>query len=146
MNELQTRRVLLTGATGYVGGRLLGCLEAEGFRVRCLARRIVDLGGLGDPDEVDSAHLRSRHQVGAILRSGPVPVIELRASIVIGPGSLSFEMIRALVERLPVMVTPMWAQNGFVLGTRSHERAIVDPSSVRTTFDEELLVLQPDDM
>lgn len=178
MSESPVHRVLLTGATGYVGGRLLGLLEAEGYGVRCLARRpefllprvgsttevvagdvlipeslvgamdgidtafylvhsmgdaesfeesdrrgaenfaaaaaaagvrrIVYLGGLGDPEEVYSAHLRSRHEVGTILRAGPVPVIELRASIVIGSGSLSFEMIRALVERLPVMVTPKW--------------------------------------
>lgn len=170
--------ILLTGATGYVGGRLLARLEAAGRRVRCLARnpdylaarvgpatevvradaldrasldaamtgidtafylihsmgstgsfevedrraaenfaaaaraagvrRIVYLGGLGDPGEVTSAHLRSRHEVGAVLRAAGPPVIELRASIVIGSGSLSFEMIRALVERLPVMITPKW--------------------------------------
>ncbi len=170
--------ILLTGATGYVGGRLLARLEDAGRRVRCLARhpeflaprvgaatevvrgdaldresldaamvgvdtayylihsmgstgafevedriaaenfaaaaraagvrRIVYLGGLGDPDEVTSAHLRSRHEVGEILRQAGPPVIELRASIVIGNGSLSFEMIRALVERLPVMITPKW--------------------------------------
>lgn len=174
----ESKRILLTGATGYVGGRLLARLEARGHAVRCLARRpefllprvgdrtevvagdvldattlpaamtgidaaiylvhsmgaatsfeaadrcgaenfaaaaraagvrrILYLGGLGDPDEVVSAHLRSRHEVGDVLRAGGVPVIELRASIVIGAGSLSFEMIRALVERLPVMITPKW--------------------------------------
>ena len=57
-----------------------------------------------------SAHLRSRHEVGDRLRAHGVPVIELRASIIIGSDSLSFEMIRALVERLPVMVTPRWVQ------------------------------------
>jgi uncharacterized protein YbjT (DUF2867 family) len=172
--------VLLTGATGYVGGRLLPALEAQGYRVRCLARRpaavtgmtsaatevmsadlldpasldialrgvgaayylvhsmgssgsfedadrqaarnfgaaakshgvgrIIYLGGLGSPDEALSPHLRSRHEVGQILRESGVPVIEFRASIIIGAGSLSFEMIRALVERLPVMITPKWVR------------------------------------
>lgn len=173
-----TGLVLLTGATGYVGGRLLPALEARGVPVRCLARRpenlaarigpatqvvagdvldepalaaaiqsvstayflvhsmgsssgfeeqerraaenfaraahaagvrrIVYLGGLGEDDVALSAHLRSRHEVGRILRAGAVPTLELRASIVIGAGSLSFEMVRALVERLPVMITPRW--------------------------------------
>src|SRR3990170_3632051 len=70
-------------------------------------RRIIYLGGLGSGDAL-SSHLRSRQEVGNILRESGVPVIELRASIVIGSGSLSFEMIRALVERLPVMITPRW--------------------------------------
>lgn len=71
-------------------------------------RRIVYLGGLGREDEALSPHLRSRHEVGEILRQSGVPVLELRASIVIGSGSLSFEMIRSLVERLPFMITPKW--------------------------------------
>jgi len=71
-------------------------------------RRIVYLGGLGEADPALSPHLRSRHEVGEVLRACGVPVLELRASIVIGTGSLSFEMVRALVERLPVMVTPRW--------------------------------------
>jgi uncharacterized protein YbjT (DUF2867 family) len=172
--------VLLTGATGYVGGRLLSLLVQRGHRVRCLVRhperleartadgvevvagdvldatslgeslrgvgtaaylihsmgdsdefettdrqaasnfakaareagvrRIVYLGGLGEDGADLSAHLRSRHEVGEILRASGVPVVELRASIIIGSGSLSFEMIRALVERLPVMVTPRWVR------------------------------------
>jgi uncharacterized protein YbjT (DUF2867 family) len=70
--------------------------------------RIVYLGGLGsDADEL-SPHLRSRQEVGQILRRSGVPVLEFRASIVIGSGSLSFEMIRSLVERLPIMITPKW--------------------------------------
>jgi uncharacterized protein YbjT (DUF2867 family) len=170
--------ILVTGATGYVGGRLVGSLERQGLPVRCLARRpehlrarvasttevvrgdvldrasidaalagidvayylvhsmgstdafeandrlgaehfgaaaraagvrrIVYLGGLGEDRSDLSSHLRSRHEVGAVLRASGVPVVELRASIVIGSGSLSFEMVRALVERLPVMVTPRW--------------------------------------
>ncbi len=170
--------ILLTGATGYVGGRLLRALEARGDAVRCLARRpenlstgkdtevvpgdvlkpetlapamegvrtayylvhsmaadsafeerdavaarnfaaaaagagvrrIIYLGGLGSDDDQLSDHLRSRQETGAALRSGQVPVIELRASVVIGSGSLSFEIVRALVERLPVMTTPQWVR------------------------------------
>jgi len=170
--------ILLTGATGYVGGRLLRELQAAGRRVRCLARRpeflgdrvgpatevvqgdvltadtlnqamagvktayylvhsmgssgefeaedrqaaknfgeaaraagvrrIIYLGGLGDAAGRLSLHLRSRHEVGEILRAAGVPAIEFRASIVIGSGSLSFELIRSLVERLPVMIAPRW--------------------------------------
>ena len=170
--------ILLTGATGYIGGRLLKLFEAEGRPVRCLTRRpeflqgriasgsevvagdvldansleqamdgvyaayylvhsmgaahgfeetdrqaaekfgraartqgvqrIIYLGGLGDAVDKLSPHLRSRQEVGEILRQSGVPVVEFRASIVIGSGSLSFEMIRALVERLPVMITPRW--------------------------------------
>ena len=172
--------ILLTGATGYVGGRLLALLVEDGWQVRCLARqrehlssrvpagvevvqgdlfdaaslvpamqsveaayylvhsmgatgdfetldrqaaenfgaaakragvrRIIYLGGLGEADGKLSAHLRSRHQVGETLRASGVPVVELRASIILGSGSLSFEMIRALVERLPVMVMPRWVR------------------------------------
>src|SRR5450432_1517704 len=170
--------VLLTGASGYIGGRLLKALEKAGWPVRCLARRadylrprtapstdvvqadcldpnslapamagvhtayylvhsmgspgqfeeedrqaaqnfaesaresgiqrIIYLGGLGNQDQALSAHLRSRHEVAEILRSSGIPTIEFRASIVIGSGSLSFEMIRALVQRLPVMICPRW--------------------------------------
>jgi uncharacterized protein YbjT (DUF2867 family) len=169
--------ILLTGATGYVGGRLLPALERGGQRVRCLTRnlevlrrrvgpatsvvtgdlqdrdslraamegvhtafylvhsmsskasfeeedhraacafgeeacragvkKIIYLGGLGSGEEL-STHLRSRQEVGRILRESGVPTIEFRASIILGSGSFSFEMIRALVERLPVMITPRW--------------------------------------
>jgi len=170
--------MLVTGATGYVGGRLVAAFERAGRRVRCLARRpetlrgraaagteivqadcldpgglgpaltgvhtayylvhsmgstedfaaldreaarnfgaaaraagvrrIVYLGGLGDAADNLSTHLKSRHETGGILRQSGVPVVEFRASIVIGSGSLSFEMVRALVERLPVMICPRW--------------------------------------
>jgi uncharacterized protein YbjT (DUF2867 family) len=170
--------VLLTGATGYVGGRLLPALEGAGHRVRCLARRpeflagrvdprtevvagdcldpgsldaamagidsayylvhsmgaggdfedldrraaagfgeaarragvrrIIYLGGLGAHGERLSPHLRSRQETGDALRAAGVPVVELRASIILGSGSLSFELIRALVERLPAMICPRW--------------------------------------
>jgi len=168
---------LLTGATGYIGGRLLRRLERDGSAVRCLCRnpealawrmapgtevvqgdllqpasldvafsgvdtvfylvhsmnsgeefeaeerraahnfavaarkaevrRIIYLGGLAHGAEL-SAHMRSRVETGNILRATGIPVIEFQASIVIGSGSASFEMIRALVERLPVMLTPRW--------------------------------------
>ena len=175
--------VLLTGASGYIGGRLVPELLAAGHRVRCLARtpsklddqvwraevevvagdvtdrasldralagcehayflvhsmggpaafdeedrraaacfrdaaadagirRVVYLGGLGrDDDPALSRHLRSRHEVGQVLADGPVPVTELRAAVIIGSGSASFEMLRYLVEVLPVMVTPRWVDN-----------------------------------
>jgi len=74
-------------------------------------RRIVYLGGLGDSRLPLSPHLRSRHEVGDVLRRSTVQVVEFRASIVIGSGSLSYEMVRALVERLPVMITPKWVES-----------------------------------
>lgn len=167
----------MTGATGYVGGRLLRALHDRGDAVRCMARRIdevsarvprgievvrgdvldpaslasalvgvqtafylihamatrhgfeqeerrgasnfaraareagvrriVYLGGLGLETSL-SPHLASRREVGRLLRESGVPTIELRASVIIGSGSLSFELVRALVERLPVLVTPRW--------------------------------------
>jgi uncharacterized protein YbjT (DUF2867 family) len=71
-------------------------------------RRIIYLGALGEERDEMSPHLRSRQEVGNLLRESGVDVIEFRASIVIGSGSLSFEMVRALVERLPMMITPRW--------------------------------------
>ena len=82
-------------------------------------RRIVYLGGLGAGGDL-SSHLASRQEVGRILADSGVPTIEFRASIVIGSGSLSFEMLRKLVERLPVMVTPRWVR------TRAQPIAIED--------------------
>ena len=73
-------------------------------------KRIIYLGGLGGGERL-SSHLASRQEVGEILRSSGVPTIEFRASIIIGSGSLSFEMVRALVEKLPVMTTPRWVRS-----------------------------------
>lgn len=175
--------ILVTGATGYIGGRLVPRLVEEGCRVRVLVRsrdrvrsrpwfeqveivvgdaldphtltealtgvdtayylihsmsrgprfhevdmraarafgqaakeagvgRIIYLGGLGDPEANLSRHLRSRQESGQALREGGVPVTEFRAAVIVGSGSISFEMIRYLVERLPVMVCPKWIYSG----------------------------------
>ncbi len=173
--------ILVTGATGYVGGRLVPRLLGAGFRVRVLVRggphrlagrpwtdriqvivgdllqpetlppeawkdvtaayylihsmasshtfaerdleaatyfgraaaaagikRIIYLGGLGDPASGLSEHLRSRQETGDALRASGVPVTEFRAGMVVGSGSLSFEMLRSLCERLPFMLAPLW--------------------------------------
>jgi uncharacterized protein YbjT (DUF2867 family) len=72
-------------------------------------KRIIYLGGLGGEGEL-SPHLASRQEVGKILRDSGILTLEFRASIIIGSGSLSFEMIRTLVEKLPIMITPRWVQ------------------------------------
>lgn len=72
-------------------------------------RRIVYLGGLV-PDDADSEHIRSRRDTGTVLRQGSVPVTELRAGIIVGPGSAAFEVMRDLVYHLPVMITPRWVR------------------------------------
>ena len=168
--------VLVTGATGFIGRRLVGQLVAEGYRVRRMARRdggasvgtaetavadlvegtgvaralagidtayylvhsmaggragferrdrlaaenftagaeragvrrVIYLGGLGDTGDELSEHLASRREVAAILAAGRFSTTILRAAVIIGAGGASFEMIRSLVERLPVMVTPRW--------------------------------------
>ena len=84
---------------------------AEGFGRAAAAvglRRIIYLGGLGHDPE--SEHLVSRQEVGTALASGDVPVVELRAAVVLGAGSISFEMLRYLTERLPFMVCPRWVR------------------------------------
>lgn len=84
--------------------------------------RIIYLGGLGDDDASSlSNHLASRHEVGTILADGTVPVTELRAAVIIGSGSASFEMLRHLVEVLPAMICPRW-----VTKTKCQPIAIAD--------------------
>ncbi|NBM16150.1 SDR family oxidoreductase [Streptomyces sp. GC420] len=207
-------RCLVTGATGYIGGRLVPGLLQEGYRVRCLARsprkvaghpwagevevaegdvtdagsvaramrdvdvayylvhalgtgrgfeetdqraarifgeraraagvrRIVYLGGLtptGVPERELSPHLRSRAEVGRILRDSGVPTTELRAAVIIGSGSASFEMLRYLTERLPVMITPRWVETRIQpIAVRDVLRYLVGsarmPREVNRTFD-----------
>ncbi|MCU0915770.1 MAG: SDR family oxidoreductase [Planctomycetes bacterium] len=71
-------------------------------------QRIIYLGGLGEPGEVLSEHLRSRQETGQALRNSGVPITELRAAVIVGAGSISFEMIRYLTERIPLMICPRW--------------------------------------
>ena len=71
-------------------------------------KRIIYLGGLGEQGQTLSKHLRSRREVSEILHSGSVPVTTLRAAIIIGKGSVAFEILRHLVHKLPIMVTPRW--------------------------------------
>lgn len=71
-------------------------------------RRIIYLGGLGNAPQ--STHLASRHEVGSALAAAGVPVVELRAAVVFGAGGISFEMLRYLTERLPVMICPRWVR------------------------------------
>jgi uncharacterized protein YbjT (DUF2867 family) len=84
------------------------------------ARRMIYLGGLGADDASLSHHLASRHEVGNILRSSGVEVIEFRAAMIIGSGSISFEMMRYLTERLPLMIAPRWVT------TRSQPISVAD--------------------
>lgn len=86
---------------------------ARNFREAAAAagiQRIIYLGGPRPPGKA-SEHLASRLQTGDVLRAGPVPVTELRAGLIVGPGSAGFEVLRDLVNHLPVMVTPRWVQS-----------------------------------
>ena len=73
-------------------------------------KRIIYLGGLGESSQQLSEHLKSRAEVGTILQSGRIPTTILRAAIIVGPGSASWEMLRQLVDRLPIMITPRWVE------------------------------------
>lgn len=87
---------------------------AANFAAACAAagvRRIIYLGGLGEATSALSKHLTSRQEVGDVLRAGPVPVTELRAAIIVGAGSASFEIIRDLARKLPVMICPRWVRS-----------------------------------
>lgn len=98
-------------AAGKTFGRL--DLEAAAHFAQAAAEagveRICYLGGLV-PEDADSEHIVSRRETGDVLRQGPVPVTEIRAGIIVGPGSAAFEVMRDLVYHLPVMVTPRWVR------------------------------------
>jgi uncharacterized protein YbjT (DUF2867 family) len=96
------------GGRGFEEQDLAGARHSAKAAKEQGVKRIIYLGGLGDPAAKLSAHLRSRQETGAALREAGVPVTEFRAAVIIGAGSLSFELIRYLSERLPVMICPRW--------------------------------------
>ncbi len=103
-------------------------------------QQIVYLSGLGDEQGPLSHHLQSRTEVGSILRRGPVPVTILRAAMIIGSGSASFEILRYLVDRLPVMITPRWVDTPCQpIGVRNVLHYLVgcieEPKTIGGTFD-----------
>ena len=97
-----------SSSAGFEAQDLVAARNFATAAAKARVRRIIYLGALGNEGDGLSPHLRSRHEVGHVLRESGVPVIEFRAAVVIGSGSLSFEMLRSLVDRLPVMVTPRW--------------------------------------
>ena len=111
LRGVETAYYLIHSMSGGAGFRDLDVRAARAFGSAARAagvQRIVYLGGLGEPAAELSRHLRSRHETGRALRESGVPVTEFRAAVIVGSGSISFEMIRYLVERLPVMVCPRW--------------------------------------
>jgi uncharacterized protein YbjT (DUF2867 family) len=111
LSNVETAYYLIHSMTGGPGFRERDITAARHFAHAAKAagvQRIVYLSGLGDPETDLSEHLRSRHETGEALREAGVPVTELRAAIVVGSGSISFEMVRHLTERLPVMICPQW--------------------------------------
>jgi uncharacterized protein YbjT (DUF2867 family) len=100
---------LMSGSKDFEKEERHAALNFAGAAKRANMRRIVYLGGMGDDaDPKLSPHLRSRHEVGKILRESGVETIEFRASLVIGTGSLSFDLVKSLTDRLPVMICPRW--------------------------------------
>ena len=102
---------LIHSMAGPSGFEKLDLQAARNFGIaakKAGVNRIIYLGGLGDPQDDLSPHLRSRQETGQALRKSGVPVTEFRAAVIVGSGSISFEMIRHLVERLPIIVCPKW--------------------------------------
>ncbi len=100
---------LMSGSKDFEKEDRQAALNFAGAAKKAGLRRIIYLGGLGDDaDPKLSPHLRSRHEVGQILRDSGVETIEFRASLVIGTGSLSFDLVKSLTDRLPVMLCPRW--------------------------------------
>ena len=181
-HESTPKRILVTGASGYIASQLIPILIERGYKVRCLVRHTADLklrkwyaevevvggdltrteslpaalegvscvyylvhsmssgknyvdqdlkaarefsiqaklagvehiiylGGLADPQAKIASHMRSRIDSGQELKTGGVPVTEFRASVIVGPGSISFEMIRYLTEHFPIIICPRWMPN-----------------------------------
>lgn len=109
--DIGTAFYLIHSMTGGPGFRQRDITAARHFAQAADAAgvdRIIYLGGLGNPDTDLSEHLQSRHETGCALRESGVPVTELRAAVIVGSGSVSFEMVRNLTERLPVMICPRW--------------------------------------
>ncbi|HSB66666.1 MAG TPA: NAD(P)H-binding protein, partial [Anaerolineales bacterium] len=96
------------GVTGYIGRDYAAASNFSAAAGGSGLQRIIYLGGLGECEKGLSPHLEARQDVGNILRQSGVPVSEFRAAIIIGSGSMSFEMIRYLTERLPILPTPPW--------------------------------------
>jgi uncharacterized protein YbjT (DUF2867 family) len=100
---------LMSGSKDFEKEDRQAAMNFAGAAKRAGVQRIIYLGGLGDDaDPKLSPHLRSRHEVGKILRESGVETIEFRASLVIGKGSLSFDLVKSLTDRLPVMLCPRW--------------------------------------
>jgi uncharacterized protein YbjT (DUF2867 family) len=100
---------LMSGSKDFEKDDRRAAMNFAGAAARAGVRRIIYLGGLGDENDPElSPHLRSRHEVGQIFRKSGVETVEFRASAVIGAGSVSFELVRALTDRLPVMICPRW--------------------------------------
>ncbi len=97
----------LTAAGEFEAEERLDAREFAAAARECGVQRLVYLGGIVHTDQL-SPHLRSRREVGEILRASGVPTVELRASIVVGAGSASFELVRTLVEHLPATAAPDW--------------------------------------
>ncbi|RZV36422.1 MAG: DUF2867 domain-containing protein [Chromatiales bacterium] len=109
-------------------------------------RRIVYLGGL-TPDNPRSVHLRSREETGDILRAGSVPVTELRAGMIIGPGSAAWEVIRDLVNHLPVMITPRWVYSRSTpIALRNLLRYLADVPQLDAAAGQTYDVAGPDEL
>jgi uncharacterized protein YbjT (DUF2867 family) len=114
LQGVTTAYYLIHSMEGSAGFRAREDRAAHNFAVAARAarvKRIVYLGGLGEPDTKLSDHLRSRHRTGELLRTAGVPVTEFRAAMIIGSGSASFEMLRYLVEGLPVLLCPRWVES-----------------------------------
>ena len=101
----------MSSGDGYTTRELNGAQNFASAAGLANVKHIIYLGGLADPRKPIPSHMRSRIETGKRLRAGRVPVTEFRAGVIVGPGSISFEMIRFMTEFLPVIVGPGWLQN-----------------------------------